>query len=67
MLSHMAQCRPTGNQCNFNDKSSSSLDIKELCGIVEDENLKLYMNFIHLFKDASLDNEGIGEEDLNHL
>ena len=64
---------PSSQSCSLslepslNDKSSSSLDIKELCGIVEDENLKLYMDFIHLLKDASLDNEGIGEEDLNHL
>jgi hypothetical protein len=47
----------------------SGPDIEELCGIVEDEDLALYLEFIKLLRSASLDDTSMkmDEEDLERL
>ena len=53
---------------NLDDNPPSGPDIEELCGIVEDENLALYLEFISLLCDASLDTDmKMAEEDLERL
>jgi hypothetical protein len=53
----------------LNNNSPSGPDIEELCGIVEDEDLALYLGFIKLLRNASLDDAGMqmDEEDLERL
>src|ERR1700692_250951 len=53
----------------LDSNSPSGPDIEELCGIVEDEDLALYLGFIKLLRNASLDDAGMQmeEEDLERL
>ena len=53
----------------LDSNSPSGPDIEELCGIVEDEDLALYLGFIKLLCNASLDDAGMQmeEEDLERL
>jgi hypothetical protein len=54
---------------SLDNNPPGSLDIEELCGIVEDEDLVLYLEFIKLLRNTSLDDMGMqmDEEDLERL
>lgn len=53
----------------LDNNSSSGPDIEELCGIVEDEDLALYLGFITLLRNSSLDDASMQMEveDLERL
>src|ERR1700683_1226709 len=60
---------PSPELPDLDNNPPSSPDIEELCGIVEDEDLALYLEFILLLCNASLDDMDMkmAKEDLEHL
>jgi hypothetical protein len=64
----VVSCSPS-SEPPLNNNFPSGLDIKELCGTVEDEDLMLYLGFIKLLCDAFLDDMSMqmDEEELDHL
>jgi hypothetical protein len=67
--SQAAVSRSVSPELPLDNNLPGGLDIEELCGIVEDEDLTLYLGFIKLIRDASLDDIGMrmDEEDLERL
>jgi len=51
------------------EESSGGLDLDELCGLAEDEDIKMYLDFITWIENASLEDDGmkIHPDDLNRL
>ena len=60
---------PLSPEPNLDPDSPTGIDIEELCGFVEDEDMGLNLDFIKLLHAASLDDEGMHMdlEDLNCL
>jgi hypothetical protein len=67
--SQAVESRSPSPEPPLNNNPPNGPDIEELCGIVEDEDLALYLEFIKLLRNASLDDTGMqmDEEDLEHL
>jgi len=67
--SQAAMSRSVSPELRLDNNSPGGPDIEELCGIVEDEDLTLYLKFIKLLRNASLDDMGMqmDEEDLERL
>jgi hypothetical protein len=67
--SQAAMSRSVSPELPLDNNLPGGLDIEELCGIVEDEDLTLYLGFIKLLRDASLDDIGMrmDEKDLERL
>ena len=66
LASLVTESRSPSPEPPLDDQSYSGLDIDELCGLA-DENLRQYMDFIHPLHDASLDDEGMEKEVLEHI
>ena len=62
-------CSPSPELPDLDNNNPSGPDIEELCGIVEDEDLALYLEFISLLRNTSLDDTDMkmAKEDLERL
>src|ERR1700676_3084611 len=51
------------------EDSSGGLDLNELCGLAENEDIKMYLDFLTRIKNASLEDDGMrmAPDDLKHL